>query len=499
MTDYLLMLFDIVLMISLHHSTISSHPTSNTNKTTTIQNLTLDMLLRICLRFGDGRKTVMIMAQICREMNDCLSGYLYTNVTERDIEVLARRSIVGQQFGRVHRATFVQHISFSLPIITVDAKMDEIRNALNNVAFYRYPFNVFTFRFVHPTMTIADVFLNHVPPPFRKLRTINVCGASAHGNQSVATTLMVIIGSNSLKDRYLQTVTYAVDYFTLSKWLSSLAERSPNLETLSLRIDSRLVFEKIHKVQEVFDSTHFTFKRLKHLDLDDPRALFKPTSFFNRHSAILQLRYVSNPFRNTPFFDSISLPILTDFTGWVVHATSLIHNGSGPKKSLTLKGQQPSAIEWYDFLIALRTFRNVTVLHMRDSGGYLFRHIQTVTPVVPQLESMSFSLCSHWKGWMNDCKIDIFQMLFHALLRLRKLALMTCGRVDEVLLAFTSAVLDRPSDSAIEEVRVYGVGVNYNPNLLIVEWYKAPNTSCEPEYYIKEYDSLLQSHDSRSV
>ncbi|KAJ4498892.1 hypothetical protein C8R41DRAFT_864415 [Lentinula lateritia] len=355
--------------------------TSSKNKTITIQNLTLDMLLRICVRFGDGRKTVLVMAQICREMNDRLSGYLYTNVCEKDIDVLSRTSTVGQQFGRVHCASFVQHISFSLSIDTVDGKMEKIRNALNNVALYRYPFNVFTFRFVHPTMTMADVFLHHIPAPFQKLRTVNVCGASGHGNQSVATALTLQMFSVHLTkfSLDLQTVTYAVDYCTLSTWLSSLAERSPKLETLSLRIDR-------------------------------------------------------------------------------------------PKKSLTLKGRQPSAIEWYDFLVAARSFRNVTVLHMRDPGGYLFRHIQTVIPAVPQLESISFSLCSHWKGWM---------MLFRGLLCLRTLALMTCGRVDDILLAFTSAILDRPSDSPIEEVRVYGVGVNYNANFLIVEWYKARDRCCE--------------------
>ncbi|KAF8830200.1 hypothetical protein HHX47_DHR2000567 [Lentinula edodes] len=60
----------------------------------------------------------------------------------------------------------------------------------------------------------------------------------------------------------------------------------------------------------------------------------------------------------------------------IVHATSFVRTGLAHQISLTLKGCLPSAIKWYNFTITLTYSPNVTILHMRDPGGYFFRHIQ---------------------------------------------------------------------------------------------------------------------------
>lgn len=168
---------------------------------------------------------------------------------------------------------------------------------------------------------------------------------------------------------------------------------------ISLRLDDRFLSFSAYKFQRLLDSPEITFKCLKDLRIYDALSTFDHTLFFRRHQNLVYLRYVSNPQHKQTVIDFTTMPFLATFNGSVVHATDFVRSGTSCNKSITLKGILPSAIEWYNFTVALRLSTNVTILHMRDPGGYLFRHIQLVAAALPQLRSLSFTLCSHWRGW----------------------------------------------------------------------------------------------------
>lgn len=148
------------------------------------------MLLRICYRFGEGKKTLLIVAQICPELYHRVAQFLYTTATEQNIATLAKTSTLTGPFKDIHCANFVQHVSLFVPITTQE-NTREIRDALTNIAHYRKSSPVSTFRLINADLTIADLFSNPIPPCFRKIETLHVCGVSKDENEREATTLTV--------------------------------------------------------------------------------------------------------------------------------------------------------------------------------------------------------------------------------------------------------------------------------------------------------------------
>ncbi|KAJ3884820.1 hypothetical protein GG344DRAFT_83480 [Lentinula edodes] len=262
----------------------------------TFQTLTLEILLRICYRFGERKSTLLIIARTCRELHLRIARFLYTTATEENASTLAKTSTTSQLIRRMHYANFVQHVSFFVPITTDEIAAD-IRDALKNIALYRNLSTVITFRLINSNLTMADIFSDEIPPCFQKVETLDICGVSSTNNQQTATMLTLQMFSVHLTNLTLDlhTTTRPVNYSTLSEWFISLVDRAPHLQMLSLRLDDRFVSHSAHKFQQLLDSSQFTFKQLTYLKLYDAYGIFHPSLFFNRHQNLLHLRYISNP------------------------------------------------------------------------------------------------------------------------------------------------------------------------------------------------------------
>ncbi|KAJ3892220.1 hypothetical protein GG344DRAFT_76160 [Lentinula edodes] len=352
-------------------------------------------------------------------------------------------------------------------------------------------------------LTLADLFEDQLPLSFREVRTIRMCGVSASNRQDVASHLILQMCSIHLTTLSLdlQLASAPIDYNILREWLATLIDRSPNLETLSLRFDYNFINQSTDSLQQLLNSNKFTFTRLQILILYDPNGSFDTSSLLKRHTVLRRLSYVSVPTPDRKVLHCIARHSLTNFTGWVVHATSLLDAKLCALRCITLKSCMPSAIEWYEFTAALRCYNLITVLHMRDPGGYLFRHIQSLVASVPQLQELSFVLCSHWHGWKYRNRLDIFELVLSELVHLRFFVAMINGDDERLALAFSNAIAARETNDELEEVRIYSTLADFNldPPPLIVEWYKEGIVHRRPDIYKSEYMSLLRCYASRTV
>ncbi|KAJ3919782.1 hypothetical protein F5877DRAFT_77776 [Lentinula edodes] len=364
---------------------------------------------------------------------------------------MASTSWVGEQDSQPHPSAFVQEVDVVLPY-GCNETTSALRRAMANIAKHSRTQKLRRLRIHCADVSLADYMSSEIGAPFLDVAHISLSWGTSNIAQRLANRLMANLMSSSLTwlKLDLQSMLKPVDYSTIAKVLRHVQSEACNLRELHLILGSRTSNRPYQRLQFLLDSDSFIFDGLRSFNFSDGREVFNITDFVARHRTLRSLTYFAWVYRIPHQMRGPDIPLLHYFDGSLPDATALLSYPGSRIKTVCLRGPRINAVDWHFFTHSVGLSRSVTTLHLRNRGGCLFRHIETLVSIACPLQDLTVVMAHQWQTVRGERLRNVFSILMHGLPNLKRLGVMVVGEQTDVCAAVQMALTDVALQSPIE-------------------------------------------------